>query len=181
MDQFEAKWERVKDEDDPRRCQCVVPTRGQCYNVSVQDSNYCPAHGGNKAFQAAKNKEMRNYRLSKFKARIQELGDSDEVISLRDEIAILRILIEEKINRCTDESDLLLMSGPLSDLIMKVEKVVSSCHRLEARLGDHLDKTKVLQYAQMIVQIIANHVEDDKKVEAINEEIFQALQDLSKE
>ena len=181
MEQFEAKWERVTDEDDPRRCQCIRPSQGQCYNVSVDNSNYCPAHGGNKAFEAAKNKELRNYRLNKFKARIQELGNSDEVISLRDEVAILRILIEEKINRCDDESDLLLMSGPLSDLIMKVEKVVNSCNRLEARLGDHLDKTKVLQYAQMIVQIIANHVEDDKIIEAINEEIFQALQDLSKE
>lgn len=181
MEQFEAKWERVTDEDDPRRCQCIIPTRGQCYNVVVKHSQYCPAHGGNKAFQAAQNKQLRNYRLSKFNARIQELGNSDGIMSLRDEVAVLRVLIEEKINRCSDEQDLLMVSGPLSDLIMKVEKVVSSCNRLESKLSNHLDKTKVLQYAQMIVQIIANHVEDDKKIEAINEEIFQALQDLSKE
>lgn len=181
MPDFEAKWERIKDEDDPRRCQYIKPSQGQCYNVRVEHSQYCPAHGGNKAFDAAKRKQLRNYRLSKFHQRIQELGDSDGVISLRDEVAILRILIEEKINRCDSDHDMILMSGPLSDLIMKVEKVVSSCNRLESKLGEHLNKTKVLQYAQMIVQIIAKHVDDDKVIEAINEDIFESLQDLSKE
>ena len=181
MADFEAKWGKIKDEDDPRRCQYIRPTQGQCSNVQVEHSQYCPAHGGNKAFEAAKKVELRNYRLNKFHKRIQELGNSDVIMSLREEIALLRILIEEKVNRCDSELDLILMSGPLSDLVMKVEKVVSSCNRLESKLGDHLDRTKVLQYAQIIVQIIAKHVDSNEVVEAINEDIFTALQDLSKE
>ena len=181
MTDFEAKWKKISDEDDPRRCQCVIPSKGQCSNVQVEHSQYCPAHGGNKAFDAAKKKELRNYRLNKYNKRIQELGNSDVIMSLREEIALLRILIEEKINRCDTELDMILMSGPLSDLVMKVEKVVSSCNRLDSKLGEHLDKTKILQYAQMIVQIIAKYVDDDKVIEAINEDIFTALQDLSKE
>lgn len=178
---MEPTWERITDEDDPRRCQAVRPSHGQCTLVSLEGSTYCAAHGGNKAVEAKKKQELRNYRLTKFKQKVQELGNSDEIMSLREEIAILRVLFQEKWNRCDDEYELTMMSGPLSDLIMKVEKVVSSCNRLESKLGSHLDKTKVLQYAQMIVQIIAKHVQDDKLIEMINEEIFKSLQDLSKE
>lgn len=173
--QFEATWEKVKDEDDPQRCQHIIPTTGQCMLKAVVNSTYCPAHGGNKAFEAVQRKELRNYRLNKFKARIQELGNNEEIISLRDEIGILRILVEEKINQCQTETDLTLISGPLSDLLMKVEKVVSSCNRLESKLGDHLDRTKVLQFAQTIVQIISNYITDESALESISNEIFTAL------
>ena len=179
MAQFESTWERITDEDDPRRCQHIIPTKGQCWNVAVENSTNCPAHGGNKAFEANKKAELRNYRLNKFKVRIQELGNSDDIISLRDEIGILRMLLEEKINKCNDTNDLILMSGPLSDLIMKVEKIVTSCNRLEAKLGNHLDRTKVLQFAQTIVQIIGTHISDEKTLETISQEILTALKDTS--
>lgn len=178
MKQFEAKWERVTDEDDPRRCQHIIPTAGQCMLIAVEGSPYCPAHGGNKAFEANKKKELRNYRLGKFHQRVQELGSSDAIIDLRDEIGILRMLIEEKINRCKDKGDLLLISGPLSDLMMKVEKIVTSCNRLESRLGNLLDRTKVLQFAQMIVQIISTHIQDETILETISEEIDEALSSI---
>ncbi len=178
MSNFEAKWERIKDEDDPRRCQGVRPSQGQCTNVRVEGSEYCPAHGGNKAFQAAEKAGLRNYRLTKFKQRIQELGTSSHIISLRDEIGILRILIEEKINRCDDEVDLIMMSGPLSDLLMKSEKLVTSCNRLETKLGGLLDKTKVIQLAQTIVQIISKHLNDEQLLEAISEDILKAMEEL---
>jgi len=179
MGQFEATWERITDEDDPRRCQHIMPTKGQCRLVAVENSTFCPAHGGNKAFEAAKKTDLRNYRLSKFRAKISRLGNSEEIISLRDEIGILRLLVEEKINQCDGVDELLLMSGPLSDLMMKVEKVVTSCNRLENKLGNLLDRTKVLQFAQTIVQIIGNYITDEEALETIGEEILTALKDIS--
>jgi len=175
MSHFETIWERVKDEDDPRRCQYIKPTVGQCYNVVVEGSEYCPAHGGNRAFKKQQEKGLRNYRLTKFKQRIQELSNSDEIISLREEIGILRILIEEKINSCNDKTDLLLISGPLSDLVMKSEKLVTSCNRIEAKLGNLLDRTKIVTMAQTFVQIISNYVTDESILEAISNEITATL------
>jgi len=121
---------------------------------------------------------MRNYRLSKFHSRAKELGDSDQITSLKDEVALLRMLIEERINSLNDTSDLLLVSGPLSDLIMKVTTVVERCHKLDARLGNLLDRSKVLQFAQVIVEIIASKIDDAELLDTISEEILQALSDL---
>jgi hypothetical protein len=169
-------WERVAD-DDPRRCQ-GTNNQGQCHNKAVTDSNYCPAHGGNKAAESAERKRMRNYRLAKFKARVTELGDSDNITSLKDEVAILRMLIEERINRCNDSHELLLVSGPLSDLIMKCEKLVTSCHRLDSRLGNLLDRSKILQFAQVVIEIIGKYVTDEDDLESIGDEILKALGDV---
>ena len=166
-------WTKVN-EDDPRRCQ-GVNSRGQCTNKAMDNSDFCPAHGGNRGRDTAKKKELRNYRLAKFNSRLVELGNSDGVISLRDEIAVLRMMIEEKLNSCVDTHQLMMMSGPLSDLIMKVEKLVTSANRLESKLGSLLDKAKVLQFAQMIVQIIGQHVTDEEILETIAEEILSAL------
>ena len=177
MAQFETTWERVKDEDDPRRCQYIKPTAGQCYNVSVENSEYCPAHGGNRAFKSAQDQELKNYRLTKFRQRIQEKANSDKIISLREEIGILRLLIEEKVNRCNDETDLLLISGPLSDLLMKSEKLISSCNRLESKLGNLLDRTKVVTMAQTFVQIISKYITDVAILETISDEINDTLKE----
>jgi len=169
-------WERVN-EDDPERCQ-GVGVHGQCINRAVGGGKFCMAHGGNRAVDNQKKEELRNYRLSKFKARIGELGNSDNITSLKDEVAILRILIEEKINSCADNFELMMASGPLSDLIMKVEKVVVSCNRLESRLGNLLDRTKISQFANIIVQIIGDNISDESTLETISDEILQALKEL---
>jgi len=137
------------------------------------------AHGG-AAHAAMKDKAIiRNYRIAQYQARVDEKSGGSEIKSLRDEIAILRILVEERVNVCKDSHDLLMQSGPISDLIMKVDKVVNSCHRLETHLGVMLDKTQALQWASEIVEIIGRHVEDEEAVSEISNELFASLARLS--
>ncbi len=173
MSDYETKWERV-DEDSPDRCQ-YIGAKGQCRVKKVQHSEYCPAHGGSRAFQANEKKELRNYRLSKFRQRISELSSSDHILSLRDEIGILRMLIEHKIEHCDNSHDLLLVAGPLSDLLMKVEKIATSCSRLDMKLGKLLDKGRVLHFAQTIVQIVSDEIEDSEILEKISTRILGAI------
>jgi hypothetical protein len=174
MSDYETKWERV-DEDSPLRCQYISPNVGQCRNKQVEGSKFCPAHGGNKAFQAAEKRRLINYRLTKYKERIGSSLDSDQLLSLKEEVAILRMLIEEKLNKCESSTDLILMAGPLSDLIVKVEKLVSSCSRLDLRLGNLLDKGRVLQFAQTLIQIVSDEIDDEKILEKISLKIIEAL------
>ena len=172
---FDPKFERVE-EDDPNQCQHIIPTQGQCPLKACPGGQYCPAHGGNAGVQAAEKKSLRNYQLNKFRVRTAELGNSSEILSLKDEIGILRLLIEEKINQCHDQTELMLMSGPLSDLIMKVDRVVTSCNKLESKLGNFLDKTAILNFAQQIIKIICNNVDDELVIEKISEEISQIME-----
>lgn len=172
------KWERVKDPDDPQRCQNNLQGRAQCNNKASEGSKFCPAHGGHRARMTKEKDSMRNYRLNTFKQRVSEFSDSDHINSLRDEVGLLRLLIEEKINRCEDTGELLLVSGPLSDLIMKCASLVEKCHKLEFKLGELLDKSKVVQIAQTIVEVISRHIDDEDILEKISEEISTELQGI---
>lgn len=172
-------------EDSPFRCQNVT-SQGQCYLETVVDDDgnhgkFCMVHGGRHFLEAKKKESMRNYRLTKFQAMLERHADAPGIKSLRDEVAILRILMEERLNKCQDNTDLILQSGPISDLVMKIDKVVSSCHKLEGSMGQLLDKSAILLFASQVIDIIGQVVTDKEQVEEIGARIMKAVGQLSNE
>ena len=166
--------------DDPNRCQAVIPQSGQCCNKAVKTEEgkygqYCLAHGGNRFVQSEKNRATRNYRLDRFKDRLNRHATSDGIKDLRDEIGILRMCMEERLNHCKDNTDLILQSGPISDLVLKIEKVVTSCHKLEGQMGQVLDKSAILQFASEVIDIVGATVTNDSEIEIIGNKIMEAV------
>ncbi|MDB4726416.1 hypothetical protein OAF54_03175 [bacterium] len=158
-------FERITDAADPNRCQTTNKV-GQCINkgMKLEDGSYtanCLAHGGNKQVNSAVARSLKNYKLDRWKAKLAEKTGSDDIKGLREEIGILRVVLEERLNRCEDATDLILQSGPISDMVMKIERVVSSCHKLEGSMGQLLDKQAILQFAQVVISIVGEYVHED--------------------
>ena len=175
-----ADIEKCKELDDPHRCQATIPSKGQCINMAskTEDGKYgsfCMAHGGNRFIEKEKKDSLRNYQLDKFKARLSRHAESPGIKSLRDEIAILRMMLEERLNRCKDETDLVLQSGPISDLVMKIDKIVGSCHKLEGSMGQLLDKQAILQFASEVIEVIGDAVKDEVAIEKIGNSIMEIV------
>lgn len=171
---------KVTDPADPHRCQAMAGAQGQCMNMAVQaeDGDYgefCMAHGGNRYINKKNDDAIRNYRLDKFKSRLNRHASSDGLKSLRDEIAILRMIMEERLNSCRDATDLVLNSGAISDLVIKIDKVVSSCHKLEGSMGQLLDKSAILQFASEIIDIVGDEVTSEEMIESIGDRIMKAV------
>ena len=156
MGQGSFEYPRVEP-DDPRRCQ-GNDAHGQCRIRAVEGGTYCPIHGGSKQLEKIQKAAVRDYRLGQWQARVEEFGDSSQVKSLRAEIGILRLMMEERMRMINDATDLLLQSGPISDLVLKIEKVVTSCHKLEGSMGQLLDKQAVLQFANVVIGIIGEEL-----------------------
>jgi len=155
------KFERCEPED-PDRCQAVGKS-DQCPYKSMDGSKFCPRHGGNKAGNKEEKVQLRNLRITRayrYAERAKELGDSEHIKSVRDEIAILRLLLEERLEVCHVPADLLLASPVISDLILKIEKLVSSAHRLESNLGELLDKAAVVQLTGELIEIISKGLQE---------------------
>ena len=174
-----ADIKRAPEPDDPNRCQGVTP-QGQCPNLATRTEdgeygNFCLAHGGNRFVQTKKEQSIRNYQLDKFKAKLNRHVGSSALKSLRDEIAILRMIMEERLNKCNDETDLLLNSGAISDLVLKIEKLVSSCHKLEGSMGELMDKSAILQFAGEVINIIGTVVTDEQQIELVGNQIMAAV------
>lgn len=164
----------IVEPDAPDRCQ-ATHVKGQCRYKAMDGSKYCPMHGGNKAQASIANQVQRQYQLAKWQDSTDAFADEDQVKSLRGEIGITRLLLQETVGRCKNSGELLMYSGKIGDLISKIEKLVVSCHRLETNLGMTLDKSKVLDLAAQFVEIIGKHISDDATINAISTEIVAMI------
>ena len=169
---IETKLIRVASADDPHRCQAVAGA-GQCPYRAVECGKFCLMHGGGKQVRENQKKIMDMYNLAIWHGRVKELADHTEVKTLRAEIGILRMLLENVLTQCKTGTELLFFSAKISDLVGRIEKVVTSCNRIEASSGMLLDKSAALHLAAQMVDIIGAHVDDAEAVNAISQQIGQ--------
>jgi hypothetical protein len=146
---------------------------GQCNCQKIPGKDFCKMHAGR---GNAQEENTRNYRLTKWQAQLERMGDNPGLKSLRDELAILRMLMEERLNLCKDSHDLLLQSHTISDLATKIERLVVSCSRLDVQLGKMLDKTAIINFANEVIAIIGEEVKDSKALDAIATKIISSLE-----
>jgi len=156
------------------RCEGTSQQYGQCPFCKTEGSDYCVRHGGHLAEQKKRKENLRNYRLTKWKARVGEFADSDGLKSLREEVGILRVILEEMLNQCQTATDLLMFSTRAADLVMKIEKLVVSCDKLEGKMGNLLSKESVLQLAMEYVEIINKYVPNVETIDVISMEMMKA-------
>jgi hypothetical protein len=185
--------------DDPMRCQGQGQSgEGQCHWLSLAgmardghlddadirdytDIDRCPKHGGFIKVNQREKKALHDYRLQVWQERINEFCESPKVKSLRGEIAIVRMLTETILSMCEKPQDLMLYSGKIGDLVMKIEKLVRSCDRLESSMGMLLDRAGALVLAGQIVEIISKHVTEPHVIDEISNGIIDAISSLTGE
>jgi hypothetical protein len=167
--------QHVTDLADPRRCQGSSPT-GQCRNVAEPGCDFCRAHQG-----ADTGEEKRIYLLhkSQYRDRLTKLSSHDNLKSLREEIAIVRMLIEEKLNLVRNEADFISSFGPIQQALLTVEKLMKTFHAMEQSLGSLLSKTAIVRLGQSISSIIIDELKEVPDFEAIvdriNSRILEAI------
>lgn len=166
--------ERIESPDDPDRCQGNSGNE-QCNLKQVPGSNFCAAHGGNKSVLAEKKAAANRYRLTKWQQRMQEFSGDSELKSTRDEIGILRILLEERLNLCQTSMDLILHSGPISDIILKIDKVVKNLHEIDKDFKNLLEKSDVIQIADRLINIVKEEVKNPEEVERIQRRVIEVF------
>jgi len=170
---IESKFARCEP-DDPRRCQGVCQS-GQCPYLAQEGTQFCAMHGAHSQRGSQERSSLRMYRLAKWQARVDEFGEHEQVKGLRSEIGILRMVLEELMTSLRDPMELVLYAPRISDIVLKIEKLVTSCHRLETSTGGLLDKSAVIQVAARIVEIVAGHVTDPDAMDAISNEVMIAV------
>ena len=154
--------------DDPDRCQAITAKGNQCGYMSTDHSKYCVAHGG-----SAK-RPQHNLLRTKWRADIQEYSDNPQIFNIKEEIGLTRLLLEKQLDACDTDVELLAHAPQLSDLLLKIEKLVTSCHKIEHSLGNYLSKTQLLNFANQVIAIISIHVKDPTLLDQIANEILGA-------
>ena len=167
--------QRMDSPEDPQRCQGVKPNEGQCVHKASPDSEYCSMHGGNNGAKKAEAKRISNYRLAKWQAKLERQTESPHIKSLRDEIGILRMLMQETLDRCDTPFDLYTSAHKIGELTMKITAVVEKCHRLEGSMGQLLDKKTIIQMANTFINIISEEELSEAQLDRIAQKILEAV------
>lgn len=170
--------ERVA-ETDPRRCQGIVQNgskAGQCEYKAVENSLYCMMHGGNKAVESNKKNGLKNYRIQQWGERIGELANNPNIKSLTEEIGVLRMLLEETLNKCKTVNDLLIYSDKISSMTEKIQRLVEACHKMEEKSGNLLDRKVIIVIADSIVSIVSEYVTDPDAMLEISQKLCKSIE-----
>lgn len=167
-------WERVPYPDHPNRCQALRGDQGQCINMSVEGSEYCPAHGGNRGAAKLREAERKLYEANKY-LNIANKRDNNALLTLTTEVAALKSLIEARLKLIHDDHSFVMHSQVVGDLIMKSEKLVSSCVRLQEKLGNMMSAEQALQFADDVQNAIREEVKDVSIIERIQARIADLI------
>ena len=180
MHEDDKKYERCKDEDDPRRCQARGP-HNQCMMVKVEGSDYCHLHGGHAAVRHAAKDELYNLNVTRFKARLVKLGNSSQIMSLRDEIGVARLLLENIINQCRGPVDLITYSPQISKQTDSISKLIRDCHYIESKMGNLLDRGALMTFGAKVIDIINENIDNDETKKLIAMKIVAVAEELQNE
>jgi hypothetical protein len=161
--------------DHPQRCQGRSSARGmdteQCSFIREPNSEYCFIHGGNKGNAAAENKSLGMYRLGKFEKRLRELQVANGARTIDEELSILRMILEETLNKCGDNMELLLYSTKISEIIINIKGLVVVADKLATKSGMLIGRSEAIVIAGKVVDCISRHITDESLLGAIAEDL----------
>ena len=122
------------------------------------------------------NKE--NYDVSYQSDKFVKKRDNSNISSLRDEIALTRIMIEEIWNGCSSSEQLFMYQQPLSDLIVKVERLVSAMHKMDLASQNYMDQKQLEGFCQDIINVLEDSIDDRKLLAEISQKIINAANSI---
>lgn len=159
----------------PERCQ-ANDKNAQCMFKAVKGQEYCPRHVGR--YSTQEKKKIRNFKIERWKTRINEFADNEQVKCLREEIGITRLMLEEILNQCPDTNTLLCHSARILEFISKIQALVISCHKLELSTNQLIGKNIIIAIGQSIVNVIGTHIQDETVLTQMSQEILNVLENI---
>ncbi len=146
------------------------------YKSKYGESPYCARHGGNSIDINGRAKEKRNYYRTKWASRIGEKANSPNVKSLKEELGILRVVMEEKLSQCADTYELNLESPAIASLALQIERIVSSIHNIDLKMA--ITQENVTAIIDVIAVVLTDNIKDKDVLEKINADISKGISSL---
>jgi len=154
------------------RCRHLHKNGNQCKEETIEGSSFCHKHASPKA-------NLHSYILSHLPLKESSARHAaSEIASLRDEIAITRALVEERLNLISNPSELLAACGQVNSLLLTIERLVQTSVKTEEKLGELLSKTAVVELATDMVVILTEELKNIEGFEAIIDSIGLKFQQL---
>jgi hypothetical protein len=174
-------------DDDPNRCQGITKS-GQCTQLAEESSDFCKRHARKSSADIEKAR-LRHYLLSNpmLQEKMERQSGIEEVRSLREEIHLARVMVETRLDLIEEgnKGDMLAAFSSINTYLQTIEKLTSSCHKMEISLGHLLTKSSVFSLGQDMVAILAEELQgiDDyeETIDRISERLVVAIANTQNE
>jgi hypothetical protein len=135
----------------------------------------CAVHGGGAQTKAIEKQDISNYRLAKWQTQLEQQTSSPGIMSLRDEIGISRIVMQETLDRCHTQFDIVASSQRILELVRTISSTVEKCHKMENSMGQLLNKEAIKRLASQFIAIIDAEELPEAVLHRISEKILETL------
>lgn len=171
--------EKVKDVFDPTRCQAQVLNGDPCMFRAEPNQRFCKKHAG-RGEMAKRHQRIMRYRLQQEKMRQAEDLADGEALSLRDEIIVLRITLQDVLTHADSQPNgFVLNADMISNLSRQVGSLVEKCFKLEQFGDEHLTRTQVMELSNTLINIVAMFVTEEQLQQVI-EKFAEAIQSVGR-
>lgn len=176
----DVRLHKAKDPMDPRLCKAQGNNGNPCPYLAEEGDKYCVKHAARKV-RANRNDRVMRYRLGQEKERLaQEMQDDPTALTLRDEIIVLRLTLQDVLTRADSEAHGFILNAEIiSGLTRQIGSLVEKCFKLEQYSDEHLSRTQVLELANTIMEIVADFVTPEE-IQIITSKISQAVSTTGK-
>lgn len=176
--------------DDPNRCQ-ATHARFQCPFRAVgsrirnpknpdeliwEGPKYCPRHSGTQQTTESKTATTRIYLSALWKDKIGQQADHPKYKSLREEMGILRMTLDRKLDSCTDNTELLMYAGAITEMVREIGSLAKTAHAIEKDMGHLLDKPQAEAWIQELLGIISMYITDPATLQILAEDMILSLE-----
>lgn len=134
----------------------------------------CPKHGSH-TLAGNERQKLHSYRLNQWQLRLDEFADSSTIKSVRGEIGVLRILMEQILESCPDQNALILHAPRIADLASRLESLIVTCNKIEERTGIILDQDRAVKFATLVTTVIQKYITDPTQLASLSNDIMEAL------
>jgi hypothetical protein len=135
------------------QCEYITST-GPC-PADAEVGRFCTTHSpkGNATV-------INQYRIATAQLRDTALrhAEGNNLKDLKGEIVILRSLLETRLNMIDSDAELVAAMPTLKDYAQTIEKVIASCHAMDVKLANLLNKSALIQVAQDIIGIMEENL-----------------------
>jgi len=149
--------------------------------LAPEGATNCQKHGGGAQLQSALKSEVRAYNKVKWIKTITDNATDPAIKSLAMEIGILRMLASETLTRCNDGHDLLMYSGPISDMMTKIQRMVESLHKIDKEASGMLDHKALERFGHDLLDILVDEIEDANVIDRIGLKLGRAISKIQSE
>ena len=161
------------------RCQ-HTGVRGSCVQTAIDGSAYCEIH-------STEADRLKGYRLQdpELRRRFDELSRDASLETVKQEVLLLRVLIEDRLNFCKNAAERASALQYVTSSLATVDKLLNSLERLQRAASITLDKPTLSRLSEKIINILLDNLGDlpdrDEIVDRVAAEIAQAVMEIRNE